>query len=336
MSQFYKFITEEIRNDLQNLLSDESTPLRVLWSGLPREMLDVVFELLCGGEELLIVSNSSFSKAIPVLLVDPTVTKDPQNLYSGRCTHNHLVTVRNSEEGSYLGMHPTDSIPNLSSQTAAIRKGILEFNHPSITQWMDEPLVAKILEFVCLAYDSDVREDVRQAVKAALTESWESDHRNRDKRLVWELLESLFNASCNSKDSLALYQMLGLPKLGKEQVATSIKLPEKIASYFINGFKSGLENLCNELSDGDVKSALESFVGEIKKTCLTPSDFLTSPMANYAKAKDSGSSDWWELLTTEEWIDIGIIMPFVLVLSAIISRQTVDVFCNFKKEKSND
>jgi hypothetical protein len=45
---------------------------------------------------------------------------------------------------------------------------------------------------------------------------------------------------------------------------------------------------------------------------------------------------WWELLTTEEWIDIGIIMPFVLVLSAIISRQTVDVFCNFKKEKSND
>ena len=45
---------------------------------------------------------------------------------------------------------------------------------------------------------------------------------------------------------------------------------------------------------------------------------------------------FWEILTTKEWIDIGIIMPFVLVLSAIISRQAVDVFWNFKKEKSND
>ena len=148
MNQFYKFLTEDIKNDLQNLLSSESAPLRVLWSGLPREMLNVVFELLCGGEKLLTVSDSSFSKAIPVLFVDASVTKDPQNLYSGRCTHNHLVTVRNSEEGSYLGMHPTDSIPNLSSHTTVIRKGILEFNHPSITQWMDEPLVAKILKCV--------------------------------------------------------------------------------------------------------------------------------------------------------------------------------------------
>ena len=304
MNSFYTFVADHIIRDVENLLTHKEDPIRVLFTGLPLEALEKVFVLLCGDEKRLRISSNGITKSIPVLLVDPLEPEDPQNLDSGRCSNNHLVVVRNTQEGSYLALHAIDDVTNLSSETAAQRKGVSITNHKDIDEWMSEPFVKNILIAIYSKYPESERNGVEKAVKSALKESWECDHRNRDRRTAWGQVESIFKVASASPDRSILYKSLGSPALEDGDIEDAVQLPKKIAEFFVDyGYVRGLENLINELSDDENETilALEDFVQEISVNCLIPSEFLDSPMANYALGRCKTGSNWWAVLTDKVW-----------------------------------
>ncbi len=305
MNSFYGFLTKEIIDEISMLLTNERDPIRVLFSGFPKYMLDKIFVLLTDGEKKLKISRNDLTKYIPVLLVDPDVTEDPKNLDSGKCTNNHLVTVRNTEEGSYFALHAIDDATNLSSETAAERKGISTRNHQTINEWLEEPFVFKILNSIDSKLPNDQeRKIVKEAIKEALTEAWDADQRHSDRRAVWGVLEDIYNVIDSRPESRYLCEKIGVPSIEDDEVIEAFKLPKKIAAYFVdNGFTSGSDLLVSELSDKDteIKDALFEFTNAISKNCLVPSDFNDNPMLNYAKAKEDGESNWWSILTNKTW-----------------------------------
>ena len=304
MNSFYEFLIKEVKDEISTLLTNEKDPIRVLFSGLPKNMLEKIFTYLCNGEKQLKISRDNLTKHIPVLLVDSSVNNDPQNLNSGRCTNNHLVTVRNTEEGSYFALHAIDDITNLSSETAAERKGIATQHHSNVNEWLEESLVLNILNSILSKFHENEQVIISDVIKGALTEAWDGDQRHRDRRAVWTILEDTYNTVSTNPNSLHLYQKLGLPCIEGDEILATLKLPQKISNYFVEyGFHSGSEMIINELPDEDseLKEALESFIKSISVNCLLASEFHDNPMGNYAKAKEHDESNWWNTLTNKTW-----------------------------------
>jgi hypothetical protein len=304
MNTFYEFVIKEIKDDIATLLTDEKAPIRILFSGLPKGMLNLVFTYLCDGEKQLQVTRDEITKAIPILLVDSSIDIDPKDLNSGRCTNNHLVTVRNTEEGSYFALHAIDDATNLSSETAAERRGISTQHHKSIIEWLEEVFVSNILNDIISKFHINEQESVKYAISEALTQAWDGDQRHRDRRAVWAIIEDVYVLTSNNHNSSCLYESLGVPSIENGDVKEALVLPQKIASYFVdNGFDSGTDLMINELSDEelDIKEALKIFINAISVNCLMPSEFLDNPMANYAKANTYKEFTWWNALTNKVW-----------------------------------
>ncbi len=328
MNTFYEFLIKEIKNDIATLLTDEKAPIRILFSGLPKSMLQSVFTYLCGNEKKLHISRDGLSKFIPILLVDSRIPIDPSNLNSGRCTNNHLVTVRNTEEGSYFALHAIEDATNLSSETAAERRGISSQHHKSITEWLDESFVSNILNSIILKFHINEHESVRFAIKKALTQAWDGDERHRDRSAVWAIIEDIYVLTSNNNSSSYLYEILGIPSIEDGEINQALELPQKIANYFVeNGFDNGSELMVNELSDeeSNIKEALKAFVNAISVNCLMPSEFLDNPMANYAKANEYDEFSWWDTLTNKVWIKLlgGYSEPLKYSVLKIVCQDTL-------------
>ena len=304
MNTFYEFLIKEIKNDITTLLTDEKAPIRILFSGLPKVMLNSVFTYLCDGEKQLQISRDGITKSIPILLVDSSIEIDPKNLNSGRCTNNHLVTVRNTEEGSYFALHAIDDATHLSSETAAERRGIATQHHKSIIEWLEETFVSSIINSIIFKFHSNEQDNVRDAINEALAQAWDGDQRHRDRRAVWAIIEDVYVLTSNNNNSSHLYKNLGVPSIKDGDLREALKLPTKIASYFVeHGFDNGSELMVNELSDeeSEIKEALKTFINAISVNCLMPSEFLDNPMANYARANEYEQFIWWNTLTNKIW-----------------------------------
>ncbi|MEY8211495.1 MAG: hypothetical protein RPT00_04500, partial [Gammaproteobacteria bacterium] len=304
MNTFYEFVIKEIRNDIATLLTDEKAPIRILFSGLPKLMLNSVFTYLCDGEKKLQITRDEITKSIPILLVDSSIDIDPKNLNSGRCTNNHLVTVRNTEEGSYFALHAIDDATHLSSETAAERRGISTQHHKSVIEWLEESFVSNILNSIILKFHIDEQNSVREAINEALAQAWDGDQRHRDRRAVWDIIEDVYVLTSSNSNSAHLYESLGIPSIEDGTIIDALNLPLRIANYFVdNGFDSGSELMMNELADEeyDIKEALNTFINAISVNCLMPSEFLDNPMANYAKANENEEFIWWNTLTNKIW-----------------------------------
>lgn len=304
MNTFYEFVIKEIRNDIATLLTDEKAPIRILFSGLPKLMLNSVFTYLCDGEKKLQITRDEITKSIPILLVDSSIDTDPKNLNSGRCTNNHLVTVRNTEEGSYFALHAIDDATHLSSETAAERRGISTQHHKSIIEWLEESFVSNILNSIISKFHINEQNSVRDAINEALAQAWDGDQRHRDRRAVWTIIEDIYVLTSSNTNSAHLYESLGIPSIEDGTITDALKLPLRIANYFVdNGFDSGSELMMNELADEeyDIKEALKTFINAISVNCLMPSEFLDNPMANYAKANEYEEFIWWNTLTNKIW-----------------------------------
>lgn len=307
MNTFYEFVIKEIRHDITTLLTDEKAPIRILFSGLPKLMLNSVFTYLCDGEKQLQITKGEITKFIPILLVDSSIDFDPQNLNSGRCTNNHLVTVRNTEEGSYFALHAIDDATHLSSETAAERRGISTQHHKSVIEWLEEKFVSNILNSIISRFHINEQKSVKEAINEALTQAWDGDQRHRDRRAVWAIIEDVYVLTSNNQNSSYLYEILGIPSIEDGDFKKALELPLKIAKYFVdNGFDSGSELMIIELSDEefDIKEALKNFINAISINCLMPSEFLDNPMANYVNAMEVGDSSWWYILTDNVWIKL--------------------------------
>ncbi len=304
MNSFYEFLIKEIKNDIAAFLTGEKDPVRVLFSGLPKYMLESMFTYVCADEKQLEISRDNLKKYIPVLLVDSGIKSDPLNIDSGKCTDNHLVSIRNTEKGSFFALHAVDETINKSVETASDRIGILVLQHNEMEDWVEERFVERILNSIFLKFHSTEQEIVEKAIKQALSEAWNSDQRHRDRRAVWNVLEDIYNVVCENSNSLHLYERLGIPSIEGNEIASALKLPQRIANYFVvNGFDNGTEQMIYELSSEDlnIKEALISFIKAVSINCLMPSEFNDSPMANYAKAIEDGDSDWWSVLNNKVW-----------------------------------
>lgn len=305
MNNFYKFIVSQIKTAVTNSLTTSDEPIRVLFSGIPKYILGDVFLYLIAENKSLVVERGEISKAIPVLLIDSSVTHEPNNLDSGRCSNSHTVTVRNSKEGSFLILHDIDESIHQSVKTAANRICIFNLHHNSFEEWIEEPFINQILEYIYFNFHEKEREIVEKAVKTLLIESWESDQRNRDRRAVWNELETIFNQVEKTPNSFALFENIGVPSIEDNDITNAIKLPERISQYFAdNGFDNGIEQISNELSEDDIeiKGALIAFINSISVNCLLPSEFSDRPMANYALARKEGGEAWWSVLTDKVWL----------------------------------
>jgi len=309
MNYLNKFLIDSIIEDVAKLLSSESAPVRVLFSGLPVPMLEDIYKgMECEGTTVEI-SSDSFVKRVPVLLVDSNTNEEPSGAISGRCSHEHLVSIRNADEGSYLAMHPVDADINLSSKSAADLIGVLNHHH-NMEEWLEEPFIHNILLSILSRYDSSFHQQIEKVICIVLSEAWENDQRYKDRRNVWNILSSVYQVSISNSEISTLYKILGLPKLESitdEDVFKAITLPFKIAEYFSNyGFKAGEEQLINENPDdsGEIKEALICFVGDIREECTTSPEFLSNPLKNYALIGTQADSSWWSLLTDQVWLKL--------------------------------
>lgn len=309
MNHLIKFLLESIKEDVNKLISSEAAPVRVLFSGLPMFMLEEIYDgMECDGTTLEIQSEN-IVKHVPVLLVDSKINSEPSGAISGRCSHDHLVSIRNADQGSYIALHPVDVDINLSSKTAADLIGVLNHHH-NVEEWIDEPFINKIIMSIRTMYDSSFQHQLEKVLNVVLSEAWENDQRYKDRRNVWDVLSRVYQTSVSNNEISNLYQILGLPKLNlinDDNVFTALKLPEKVAEYFShNGFKAGLEQLINELPDDlyDIKDPLTCFVDDIRNECTTSPEFLSNPLKNYAAIGNNAESSWWPILTDQIWLKL--------------------------------
>ena len=305
MNDFCDLIIRLIKKDVSDLLTSEKDPIRILFSGIPEKMLlEIFFRMKSEGEQVEF-SRGNIKKYIPVFLVDTEITDDSTGLNSGRCSHHHLVSVRNTHEASYLALHSIDSVTNLSSETTAIRKGLSSNNYQSLQSWLKEPFVESIMDEIYSNYDAKDSKKIRDVFIPALREAWEINQSNRDRRNLWDIVVVVYESSLVNNKWDYLCEVLGLPCIEGNDVNQALSVTPRISEYFmVNGFETGRELLVKDIPEAsDIPNALTGFIGAVAINCLTSADFHISPMKNYALAKshNSNSSEWWWVLTDNVW-----------------------------------
>ncbi len=305
-----QIIKHFIVRELTHALTSTDDQLRVLFSGPPKKILNELFFALSIEGDMLEIELSESKIELPVFLIDPRA-KDPSDLISAKCTHNHLVKVRTSDCRAYIALVGQGDATNLSLETTATRLGLINYDHASFEDWREEPLIAHIAREVLsryFPYDSNDFEDYIVYLDYSLKTTWEHNDSNLDRREVWRTIENLCNANVGKNPRDTFMAIIGSPNGATAGQFTNAKIVEKVSALFAEqGIRETRQILKRELAD-DLEEEISEFCAHIEKGTRFPSGFQANPLQIYSPIKDisDGSIEipqWWYKLDSSVWED---------------------------------
>jgi DNA phosphorothioation-dependent restriction protein DptH len=298
---FIDHLVSIILKQASKFIASENDDLRVVFSAVPRSMLDEVFSRFESMGPRVKIEQNGQVKSVPVLLVQEGV-EDPSHSDSARCSSNHVVKIRTSF-ASYLALAAINDPPLLSNGTTVDKIGLDKVNHVSFSTWREEHFIQDIFKAVMKRFDR-IKDNESLFAWSALGEAFEQASQSEDIDEPWDLLRSLFDSGGEGKDSRDLCHSLGLPFLENGEIPNS-SINLDLAGFFQeNGFNSGIEQLKSETESQDIKEALDAFKQTVVSMYRTPQEFITRPLGNYAKARRESRTDWWKVLTQQVWLEL--------------------------------
>jgi hypothetical protein len=254
MIELARILSKRILEKTQGLAGASQVEARLIFRGPPMEILAQVFDALL---------SSADTPTIPVLLLLPAFPAGQLNPgvgQSGKCSQDHLLTLRNSPaKPTYVALVPPGLHNNLSGGSKSFLFGWGGGGSASnITfedWWADEFIQSLVLEGVERSGASDYREDVAELVRAAASAADEIDQDRTGRTLAWRVIARLFEASGGDHSlspSTRVSLALGMPPTEDNKVSSrrQITALNRVAEAVTEGFQTGIQRIQNDASDG--------------------------------------------------------------------------------------
>lgn len=305
-------VVEHVRAQVQ-ALAGPSDEYRVVFNGPPRPLLDGVFALLAqdGG-----IAMGDGPGRVPVLLpVLADGEEDPPLGVSGRCTPNHLTSLRNSTSCHvYVVLAPPGLHANITQTSTRSEFGLASGTNgatPSVAQWWDDPFVQGLVDHALQAQQSlseRQREAARRLLWLAVQSADQVDPHEVSRLACWHVLCRLWTLPANAGEfTRGLSYACGFPACadGNLEPERQQAVLRELGTRFEDlGFRATVEQ-CQQQANQEEKAALAELLAHLQRRCQVLTAFARSAPYFYGPVDCEGSDgapDWWKLLTVERWL----------------------------------
>src|SRR5665213_506873 len=151
VSAIVEEVSSTIATQLRNL-SSQQAELRAVFNGPPQQFLTQVYDLLAEQGGLCSTLADGEEVLVPVLLLQEKVPFDfanPPIGASGKCDHNHLLTLRNSPScPRFVVLSSPGNQSNLSQTSTWFYCGLAAENQAANTpveKWVQDEFIERLL-----------------------------------------------------------------------------------------------------------------------------------------------------------------------------------------------
>lgn len=305
-----KAIAEIVAGRLIQLDQVADPETRLLFNGPPLEALGEVLDLL-------LASTADEAPAIPVLLVVPGgVASNPPVGTSGRCDANHLLSLRNSSQPSYLALIPPGQHNMMSVTSTTDAFGVataVASNSTTFEEWWSDEFIQQVLASAIDGVDLPPvqRPDAFRLAEDAARAADEVEEDRIGRPGAWRVLSRLLAsgaapAGMSGGDCVAL--ACGVPpkddgSVHYEEQGGTLK---RIAAALSDGFRAGIEGAKQDASERDA-DALDACLTHLRRRNDVQAAFDRATAAFYQAADGwdlTTPPTWWTTLTVERWRDL--------------------------------
>jgi DNA phosphorothioation-dependent restriction protein DptH len=319
ISAIVEEVSSTIATQLRNLGSQQAE-LRAVFNGPPQQFLAQVYELLAEQGGLRATLADGEEVLVPVLLLQekvPSDFKNPPIGGSGKCDHNHLLTLRNSPScPRFVVLSSPKSQSNLSQTSTWFYCGLAAENQAAntpIDRWIQDEfidrLITKAVERITNG-DKDWVESARSMSAESIASADAADEANGLRLAAWNTISrvwSLNNVEGRQARSLALALGYPPPTDNTLSFVSQSKALRKLAEQLEDGFTLAIGQFKEETEDEDEKAALDAVLAQLLIRCPT-STAVTQSMpffyGPYTGVDVGEAPDWWLLLTVERWLSL--------------------------------
>lgn len=319
ISAIVEEVSSTIATQLRNLGSQQAE-LRAVFNGPPEQFLAHVYDLLAERGGLRATLADGEEVLVPVLLLQEKVSSEFANPLigaSGKCDHNHLLTLRNSPScPRFVVLSSPGSQSNLSQTSTWFYCGLAAENQAAntpIDKWVQDEfidrLITKAVERVSNG-DKDWVESARSMFIESIASADAADEADGLRLASWNTISrvwSLKNSEDHQARSLALALGYPPPTDNLLSFGSQSKALRKLAEQLEDGFTLAIDQFKEEAESDDEKTALDTVLSQLLARCPT-STAVTQSMpffyGPYIGVEVGEAPEWWLVLTVERWLSL--------------------------------
>lgn len=312
-------VSSTIATQLCNL-SSQQAELRAVFNGPPKQFLSQVYEILAEQGGLRATLADGVEVLVPVLLLQENVSADfanPPIGESGKCDHNHLLTLRNSPScPRFVVLSSPGNQSNLSQTSTWFYCGLTAENQVANTpvqKWVQDEfidrLLARAVERISNG-DRDWIESARDMFVESIESADAADEADGLRLAAWNTISRVWSIT-NFEDHQAqcLSLALGYPPPTDNVISfrSQSKALRKLADQLEDGFTLAIGEFKEEAESTEEKVALDIVLSQLLARCPT-STAVTQSMpffyGPYTGVDVGEAPDWWLVLTVERWLSL--------------------------------
>lgn len=309
-------IRDRVRSQVANL-QGATAEFRTIFHGPPHDLMLEVLQLLVdeGGIEVALPNGQQM--LLPVLLqMDqlPPGQHNPAVGASGQCEPSHLLSVRNSQNPSFVALlAPGGRQVSLSLSSASDEFGLAAASNSAtatISDWLNDQFIQKLIDDALDRHpwtSAEQRHDAHRLVEESAKGADEAHRHSVDRRGAWAVLSRIWSISDPSIPfGTALSLACGFPPMddGSVDAGEQIGVLGDLAGDMEDaGFTGGFERICANAEPDDLPP-LDLARDHLVLKCDRPTAFPRAPQYFYAPFQGDEIGEpqhWWSYLTVERW-----------------------------------
>lgn len=309
-------IRDRVRSQVANL-QGATAEFRTVFHGPPHDVMLEVLQLLVdeGGIEVALPNGQQI--LLPVLLqMDqlPSGQHNPAVGASGQCEPSHLLSVRNSQNPSFVALlAPGGRQVSLSLSSASDEFGLAAASNSAtatISDWLNDQFIQKLIDDALDRHpwtSVEQRHDAHRLVEESARGADEANRHSVDRRGAWAVLSRIWSISDPSIPfGNALSLACGFPPMGDGSVDAGEQigvLADLASDMEDSGFTGGFERICADAEPDDLPP-LDVVRDHLVLKCDRPTAFPRAPQYFYAPFQGDEIGElphWWSYLTVEKW-----------------------------------
>ena len=315
MNSLAQFIGDVIIKDLANAADTGGEELRLIFHGPTLEILRDVFSGL--------IAHWGSDAPVPILLVDAQLdpgSRNPDVGVSGLCDASHLLSMRNSPNGStFLALVPPGQHNIRSITSTADEIGVAPANNGGnipFEEWWADSFVQKLvlgglLKAGFKKEDADQLSEATSLVERAASAADDLDPQRVQRLSAWRMLSRLYMVGEKNPDLTPGQRVswaCGVPPMANGSVSATRQLDvlQKVADALSDGFGAGIQRI-KEGADSVDTANLDAFLKHLRDVCDLPTAFERATVEFYTTNKGLdvfAPTDWWGGLSVEKWSDL--------------------------------
>lgn len=309
-------IRDRVRSQVANL-QGATAEFRTVFHGPPHDLMLEVLQLLVdeGGIEVALPNGQQM--LLPVLLqMDqlPSGQHNPAVGASGQCEPSHLLSVRNSQNPSFVALlAPGGRQVSLSLSSASDEFGLAAASNSAtatISDWLNDQFIQKLIDDALDRHSwtsAEQRHDAHRLVEESAKGADEAHRHSVDRRGAWAVLSRMWSISDPSVPfGTSLSLACGFPPMDDGSVDAGEQigvLGDLAGDMEDSGFTGGFERICANAEPDDLPP-LDMVCDHLVLNCDRPTAFPRAPQYFYAPFQGDEIGEpphWWPYLTVEKW-----------------------------------